>query len=227
MTPSLVLALLLQTQASLPSAEEVQRWLDSYYLRPRPELALPSLQVIDDTIRARKGRSLSDEASRSGLRSFYAHVFAANAQLARKAGNRLATMSEEQRVFVVDALRRCGTSACVGALPVGVDPRPPEEAVNTETISDAWGAFFATGDAKHVQKVIDLLPWADSGDFDRRLIGGSAQLSLVSAASQFSKVLAILEAEMSRVHDPTKRLLGEVISVAKGKRAPKPAKERE
>lgn len=223
--PVLVAALLVADEP-FRSAEEVQSWLTYYYLNPRPKLALKSLAIMDRELRARKGRSLADEVGRGGMRSFYARVFADNPKVAEEAGAALPSMPSGQREFVVEALRRCGTVACQRALPQGTAPATAVDSPDPGTLDDSWASFFATGDARYVREIIEVLPWVEvRGDVNRLLTGGAAKWSLASNAYQHSRVLAILEQELPTAEAPTKALLQELIEGAKAERAKRPPPE--
>jgi len=223
--PVLAFALLLVDEP-FRSAEEVQSWLTYYYLKPRPELALKSLAIMDRELRARKGRSLADEVERGGMRSFYARVFADNPKVADEAGVTLAGLPAGQKEFVVEALRRCGTAACKRSLPKGDAAPSATVAPDPGTLDDSWASFSATGDAKYVREVIDVLPWVEvRGDVNRLLTGGAAKWSLASNAYQHTRVLTILEQEVTTAKPPTKALLQELIEGAKAERAKSPPPE--
>jgi hypothetical protein len=68
---SLLLIIVVQAEAPQPSPEELQLWLTYYYLKPRPELLLPSLPVMDRELRRATGHSLTDEVDCGGMRTFY------------------------------------------------------------------------------------------------------------------------------------------------------------
>jgi hypothetical protein len=181
---------------------------------------------MDRELRAQKGRSLADEVGRGGMRSFYARVFADNPKVAEEAGVTLAGLPEGQKAFVVEALRRCGTAACKRSLPAA-DVSPREGAgPDPGTLDDSWASFFATGDGKYVREVVDVLPWVQvRGDVNRLLTGGAAKWSLASNAYQHTRVLTILEQEVTTAKPPTKALLQELIEGAKAERAKNPPPE--
>jgi len=209
-----------------PSSEAVQLWFTYYYLKPRPELALPSLGVIERELQQEKGRSLADEVTRGGLRTFYAHVFAQNDALVREVERRLPTLSVGQQAFVREALRRCPSAACALVVPAGPVALRRSPQPDPGTLDDAWAAFFATGDARYVDAVIGVLPWLEvRGDPQRLLTGGAARWSLASNAYQHARVLAICEESAASASGPTKRVLDEIISQAKAERAKNPPPE--
>ncbi len=223
---SIALALLFSGAASsgspFASTDELQRWLTYYYLKPQPELTVRSLPVLDAAMREGKKRSLADEASRGGLRTFYAKVLEANDPVVRELETSVQSLSEEVSAFAREALRRCGSAEC--ARVVGeFEPEDGEAEPSASTLDDSWAAFMATGETRYVDEVISALPLVEvRGDPDRLIIGGAARWSLASNAYQHEKVLAACEAALENVDASTKRLLEEIISEAKAERIANP-----
>jgi hypothetical protein len=215
--------------APAPVAEEADTWLTYYYLKPRPELALGSLDLIDKRLRA-QGRSLAQEATRGGMRSFYARLFEANDAVVAEVAARFASSPAGHQTFLREALRRCGTPACARIAGTGRDAAIETRAAasaNPSTLDDAWASFFATGDAKYVHVVIEVLPWSEArGDVDRMLTGGAARWSLASNAYQHGRVLAIAEDAARTAPAETKTLLQQIIDQAKASRLKNPPPER-
>ena len=208
------------------STEEMQQWLTYYYLKPRPQLTLASLVVMDRELQKTKGRSLADEVSRGGMRTFYAKLFAQNDSLVSEVEQKLPSLPPSQRTFLREAFRRCSTSACERVLRVSLPPSKAAWQAEPETLDDSWAAFFATGDAKYVREVIKVLPWSElHGDVDRLLAGSAARWSLASNAYQHARVLTICEEVASTSKDPTKRLLEAIVAGAKAERAKNPPPE--
>jgi hypothetical protein len=225
MAAVLIIAVLAASQ-SQPSIEEVHLWLTYYYLKPRPELTVPSLGVIDRELQKEEGRSLADEVGRGGMRTFYARVFEQNVAVVEEAAQKLPSMPTGQQAFIREALRRCGTPDCARVLGAQSADRVTPPRQDPGTLDDSWAAFFATGDAKYVQEVIEVLPWSEiRGDVARLLTGGAARWSLASNAYQHRRVLEICEQAAAPAIGPTKRLLDEIVAEAKSERAKNPPPE--
>ena len=224
---SLLLIMLVQAGPTQPSPDELQLWFTYYYLKPRPELLLPSLNVVDRDLRREKRGSLAKEVNRGGLRTFYAKVLAQNDQVVGEVARRLSSLPRGQQAFITEALRRCGTQACLGAL--RTDSRRPsnrDQPATPEDLDDNWAAFFATGDERYVRAIIELLPWSEEKDDLMRLAtGGAARWSLASNAYQHSRVLAICEESAGTSEGARRRILDEIVSRAKAQRAKKPPAE--
>lgn len=222
---ALGVAFVLALQAPAMSAEDVHQWLQCYSRTPRPELALAAIQIMDREFQVRQGWPIAHEAH-AAWRTFFAKVFAANPQVAAEAGARLNTMPEGVRVFVAASLRRCGTTACIKALPSGGVREPVDEpnfSVMDAGVLGSWAAFAATGDAKYVREVIDVVrSGPPRTDTDPLRGGGTADLSLISGAHQDRRVLSTLEAEAAATSEPGKTVLRNIIKLAKAERSRRP-----
>jgi hypothetical protein len=76
-----------------------------------------------------------------------------------------------------------------------------------------WGAFFASGNALYVKKLLDLVPFAEErNDFNLWATGASAKWSLASNAQQHVHVHVILEKEKNRADKHTQELIDELLS---------------
>ena len=74
-----------------------------------------------------------------------------------------------------------------------------------------WAAFYATGDALPVQKIIAVLHLSKDGNGEEMMVGGAANWSLKSNAQQHPKVLEICKSELTNVRGITKEMLESVI----------------
>jgi hypothetical protein len=208
-----------------PSMEEIEQWLTYYYLKPRPELTLPSLAVIDRELQ-KHGRSLADEAGRGGMRSFYAQVFAHNPYVVDEAVRKLPSLPASQQAFVREALRRCGAPYCGDVLKTSLSqPEAPKE-LDPGALDDLWAAYFATGEARYVLEIIDALKGAQfRGDLNRVAAASAARWSLSSNAYQHGSVLAICEDAAARSTGATRDVLQVLVAQAKEQRAASPPRE--
>jgi hypothetical protein len=206
--------------------EEVQLWLTYYYLNPRPDLALQYLDVMDRE-GASVNHSLAEEVARGGMRSFFARVLERNGSVVADVSARMASLPAGQQAFLREALRRCETPACRGALPgAAVDQAVEGAGPDPSTLDDAWGSFFATGEERYIDEVVSVLPWTEvRGDIGRLMTGGAAQWSLASNAHQHSRVLAVIERRAVEATDPTKRILNEIVESARAARIKNPPPE--
>jgi hypothetical protein len=214
MIGALSVGLLLAVAPAFDSADELQQWLTYYYLKPRPELVISSLALLDQQIQRATGTTLADQARRPGMRTFYAQLFAHDDAAATQVGRRLKSLPSSQRPFVRESLRRCGTSACARALGDRRPPPTPAAELSAQELDDLWAAFAATGEEAYVREVI------------ARVVGGRApRLSLRSNAYQHERVLQICERVMGESLGAALVLLDDVVGFAKAERLQHPPAE--
>lgn len=203
---------------------EMQQWMTYYYLNPRPERAVAYLKPLNEALLASKGRSLADEATRGGLRSFYGHVFARSDAAVRELEGALPTQPEEIRTFSLEALRRCGTPECVRV--AGSSGSVPLPAADEQHLDDAWASFMATGEEKYVEAVASALPLLQvRGDASRLVVGGAAKWSLSSNAYQHARVLEICKRLSESAEPESATVLREIIATAEAERLSNPPPE--
>jgi hypothetical protein len=76
-----------------------------------------------------------------------------------------------------------------------------------------WGAFFASGNALYIKRLLDLVPFAEErNDFNLWATGASAKWSLASNARQHVHVHVILEEEKNRADKRTQELIDELLT---------------
>jgi hypothetical protein len=209
-----VAAAALLAAPAFQSPQDLQRWLTYYYLEPRPELILPSFPLLDQQIEKAVGQSLADQASRGGMRSFYAQAFAHNDKVVAEVARTLRDLPPSQQPFVREALRRCGTRACARALgePTARAVAPPADV--EEAVADLWGAFAATGDEKFVRAVIAQV-----------VAGKAPRLSLRANAYQHARVLQVCEKVMAESQGSARTVLDDIVGFARAEREQNPPAE--
>jgi hypothetical protein len=202
---------------SFESPEELRDWLTYYYLKPRPELILPSIRLMEEQLHKATGRSLGDQVARGGMRTFYAEVFAQNDLVVDDLGRRFRNFGKGQRAFLLEALRRCPTAACQR---VRRQSAPAGSAASAEvgplTVDDLWAAFAATGKEEYVRQVIGEV-----------VAGKVSPRSLEGNAYQHSRALAVCEKAAAELGGPAREKLQEIVAVAKRHRAENPPAEPE
>lgn len=207
-----------------PWTVEMQQWMTYYYLNPQPQHAVAYLKPLNEALQAAKGRTLADEVSRGGLRSFYANIFAQSDATVRELEAALATQPEEIRAFALEALRRCGTSECLRV--AGATATAPDSGVGTEQLDDAWASFMATGEERYVQAVASALPLLQvRGDPSRLVTGGAAKWSLASNAYQHSRVLDVCRRLAETAEPDAAAILREIVASAEAERLSNPPPE--
>jgi len=84
-----------------------------------------------------------------------------------------------------------------------------------ELLDTLWGYYFATGSEHPIERIIELLPWANERDNVEKLTMGSmARFTLASNASRDANLLAMLKRAAKTEPPRVKSALNEVIEAA-------------
>ena len=96
--------------------------------------------------------------------------------------------------------------------------KPPKAHVlepTPELLDTYWGHYFATGQARPIMRIVDMLPWSkDVDSIDKLTLGSMAKFTLASNAARDSALLAILKAAREDRPKQTATILGEAIEAA-------------
>jgi hypothetical protein len=221
----LAVSLALAGDSPAPSPRDVEEWTTYYYLRPRPDLALPYLAVIEAE-GSKRGHSMSELATRGGVRSFYGRLLAQNPALMDEVAAKLPGLSDGQQAFLREALRRCANDACALVLKTKPLAAPPPAALDPDALDDLWGAFLATGERRYVEQVIGALSVPRvPDDVDRAATMQAARWSLATNAYHHCRVLGILEGAAEAQDGPVRDVLAAIASEARDGRAKTPPSE--
>ena len=140
----------------LRTVEDVKAFVESYYLRPGPDRIPDLIRILSST-----------EAlvyALGAVRGFFSEVFAANPQRLAEWVEIINKEPADTRLALDGALSLSKTG---GVLQLQ-EPFPQMNDVY-------WGAFFASGNAEYVKKILGLVPFAaDRHDFDRWQTSGQA-----------------------------------------------------
>ncbi|MDR2016358.1 MAG: hypothetical protein LBP90_01945 [Burkholderiales bacterium] len=202
--------------------KEISDWMIFYYKNPRPESVIPMVKKMNDVKACRDGAIFP-------MAAFFSVLFEESKGLAEEVVREVKNYPEKEK--------RCyGFALALSQLP-NKKMLFNELSVNEEWIKKAierdrkpllnilpitaaaldtyWGAFFASGDIRYVEKVISALPYLETkGDTDKLLVGAAAKWSLTSNAYQHEKVLNVCK-EASKTAEPAvKKVLDDVIKEA-------------
>jgi hypothetical protein len=214
---------------SITTQEQLNEWMMHYYEHPRPDLTVSSVEFM-----ANSGE-LSNKGAQPPIGAFLSQVFVQNSESVAQWQAQLRNGPDDQGKILALALwmsdirdslsflkaLASGSSDSVGEYAKGLlASRPPDllrdDVASAGFLDMLWGSFFATGDAKYVQRIISTLPLAKTeGDVQKKLIGAAAQWSLTSNTTQHTRVMEICEAELKKLPDDQKDALAEVIKRAR------------
>jgi hypothetical protein len=212
---------------SINAPEDLQRWMEFYYLHPQPELLVPALHFADSSGLVKQGEA--------PLTAFVSRIFAQNPKSIAGWTASLSDLSPASRPMLWSALwwsstiegkeqlNKLATSypnprdqdAVLSQMAKPSEPVDQMAMNRPEVLDELWGAFSATGDEKYINRLISTLPWLtdNGGDYIKLTIAGAAKWSLVSNARVHPKVLACVM--QARQNQPAlKRTLDAVIAEA-------------
>lgn len=192
---------------SIASDQDLNAWLTYYYLHPQPELVVPA------TLLAEKKGYLNSESGGPYM-AFLSRVFAQNP-------TKIAGWNKELEVAIqpkskpilwtalwwshtkesgqlLDEIAKTLSPKTQTSLleQIAKPPEPIEKMdINHPNVVDMlWGAFFATGDEKYIQRLISVLSWeTQSKDLNKMQVAASVRWSLTSNAEQHPAVLQICQ----------------------------------
>jgi hypothetical protein len=215
------------------SDQNVEAWVTSYYLAPKPDQVAEALSVL-----AAKGLLEGGQAE-APLSGFFAEVFRANPGRIDQWVQPY--IGVPKRYVIYTALWVAHSNESMWALRRMADMAPMEEGTalrvlrssppptietipidRPSTLDFLWGSFFATGSEVPVLRIIDSMKLANRrGDANAVLIGGVAQSSVSANARQHAKVLAIVKERAKTADSETKAKLDEIISGIEAERTKK------
>lgn len=190
-----------QQPSSVSTAREAEQFLQTYYENPRPAM-------IEDLIEAlRVNRIFERSEARPPYIGYFSEVFSANPDRLARWREVIARQSEPTKGVLESAqsvkdkggvLTIDGHSAAIGDM--------------------YWGAFFATGEARFISKLIEQLRYYDErAEFELFMAGAAAKWSLSSNARSHARVRAILEESMNAVDPRTGALIVDLLNQDPGR----------
>lgn len=217
------------------SQKEVAEWLTYYYVNPQPELTLDMIKSMS------KQGILSRKKSLPVLSSFFSEIFKSNLEKVEDWIMRLSHYNgQERKVFMIALyysdiddkykfinklvktengkrlLKKMKSLKFVRIVDMkGVSPA---------ILDQHWAAFFASGDERHIEKVLEVLPYSKPKNKSINLTGMSAKWSLTSNAVNHPRVLKFCRKKLKMVQGDIKEILNEVILAAEKKLKEKPSK---
>jgi hypothetical protein len=164
-----------QDSPQFRTLDDVDRFTQTYYQQPRPELISDLIQGLSSVGLAQRPHAAPP------LISFLSEVFAANPS----------RMTEWRAVPIEDQTAR----QLVGqALNLSKYGGVMSKTGHSAELNDMyWGAFFATGNTAYLQKLVDQLHYYDERDNEALfLVGATAKWSLASNARSHPVVRSTL-----------------------------------
>lgn len=185
-----------QAPPTLSSAREVEEFTQAYYLTPQPEMVAPLMQALHDTA------MFHSAAAAPPYVGFFSEVFAANAGRLgewRRQVERLPHPAKGVMELAMSVSRSGGVLRAEGL---------------SAALNDMyWGAFFASGDERYIDRLIGQLRFSDErNDYEIFGVGWTSKWSLASNAQSHARVLARLQAAKATSDQRTQQIIDEVLT---------------
>jgi hypothetical protein len=219
-----------KTQRSIEftKSELVLKWINDYRHGPEP-------QRLPEAMRAMSKLGMFNDLEKAGVYiGFIAGVLVSEPNGAEPLVSKLFPMSPADQVVLIRAIAYSGLpdwkallSSFVERMPARMvlirkylygdgktlDELPLDE--GSYVLDVHWGYFYATGSAKPVQRILEVLAWShDKNNVERLTIGSMAKWTLATNASREKDLLDILKSEMNSQPVTVRKPLHEVIVAA-------------
>lgn len=191
---------------SLKTFEDVSDFMQTYYRQPRPDLIASLIGVLHSSGFVQNDTNAppnaTGTATESAIIGFFSEVFAANPDRLSRWQALIAKQDEQTKAALARAL---SVSKAGGVL--NLDGH--SAALNDEY----WAAFFATGNPKFIDRLVDQLRYFDERD-DLGLFGagGTAKWSLASNAQTQPEVRFAIEEAKLKADKRTQELIMELLA---------------
>ena len=201
-------------------------WVVTYRFNPQPE----RMQEFIDRISV-EGILLNSNNVKQ-LITFIATVAAMNPEQVPAWGKTIASLPEQNRCLLLEALWQADTPLAQSTLKellannhsdnqrLSFDPESQPNLLLSSNFSLAtldclWSAFFATGDIKYLVRLMQALPMILSTNVrEEYMVGTAAKWSLTANASAFPDVLTICKEELAKQRPEISHQLESVVADA-------------
>lgn len=209
--------------ASALTENELSNWLTYYYKSPKPELMIEALDSMQSTGYFKKENAIAP------MSSFLGSIFKNNDTKLESWVDAFNKYEEKEKLVLIYALWFSGTDKSkiyLKKLKASSSHKQKIEKLiqspfkgleKVEITSPAildmlWGAFLATGDAAHVDRIISVLPWTNvKADIPKLLIGGAAKWSLTSNSLQHEKIYIYCKSTLNERPEAIKKELDSIL----------------
>lgn len=210
------------------SEKEWIKWLTFYYQNPTPKRVPTALTYFTDSLLPKKAGSIDTTAT------FFVAVFKKDNSTMRLTFDYISPNgSDDAKAFLIAILHETNTAEskallkkvkndwksaqmqeylarCMTKTPI--DLYSLSSTSGPKVLDMWWAAFFATGDALPVRKVISAVHLAkDAQGIEGMVVGSAANWSLKSNAQQHPKVLKICKEELATAKGETKIALKKIV----------------
>ena len=184
-----------QSPTTISTADDAEKFLQTYYEKPRPELIQPLI------VAAQRLGILERPHARPPYIGFLSEVIATNSDRLADWRKFFATQTQSAKSVFEDAVK---LSENGGVLSV--------EGRSNGLNDMYWGAFFATGQPKFIAKLIEQLRlYEEELNYLDFMAGATAKWSLSSNAKRHARVKQVLEASVEKVDQNTRKAIVDLL----------------
>jgi hypothetical protein len=185
-----------QSSSELKTPGDVSGFMQSYYLHPQPD----RIGSVIDALSA--SGILKSQNQAPPLIGFFSEIFAANANELPEWQTHILKQDDQTKAVLDQALKLSKSGGVLSSN--GHSPQ----------LNDAcWGAFFATGSPKFVDKVVDQLRYFDErSDEALFFAGATAMWSLAENSRTYTAVHSAIESAKINADKRTRELIAELLS---------------
>ncbi len=185
-----------QTSLELKTLYDVDAFMQTYYLHPRPELIGHLIHALHST------GFLQKPTNAPPVIGFFSEIFAANPDRLSQWQVLISKQDDQIRATLAQTV---SVSKAGGVLKL--------EGHSAKLNDEYWGAFFASGNPKFVHRLVDQLRYFDDRNDEALFFaGGSAKWSLASNAQTQPAVRLAIEDARSKADKRTQELITELLA---------------
>jgi len=185
-----------QNSSELKTIDDVSAFMQTYYLHPQPNRIAEVIEVLNPS------GFVQRPTNESVVIGFFSEVFAANPNRVPQWQDRIAKQDDRTKALLERAL----SVSKAGGLLNGTGHSPQRN-------DGWWAAFFASGNSKFVENIIDQLPYFDEREDEVLFFAGAtAKWSLASNARTDPLVRSTIEKAKARANARQQELINEVLN---------------
>lgn len=185
-----------QNSVELKTVEDVSAFMQTYYMHPQPNRLADVIEALNPT------GFVQRPTNEFVVIGFFSEVFAANPNRVPEWQNHIAKQDDRTKAILERAL---SVSKAGGLL---------NNNGHSPQLNDGWwAAFFASGNPKFVDKIIDQLQYCDNRKDEMLFFAGAtAKWSLASNARTNTLVRSAIENAKAKASARQQELINEVLN---------------
>jgi hypothetical protein len=185
-----------QNSSELKAPGDISGFMQSYYLHPQPG----RIGAVIDALPA--SGILKSPSSAPPLMGFFSEIFAANPNLLPEWQTHIAKQDDQAKAMLDQALKLSQSGGVLNSTG------------HSAQWNDAyWGAFFATGNPKFVDKIVDQLRYFDERtDEALFLSGATAMWSLATNSHTYTAVRSAIDSAKVNADKRTQELIAQLLT---------------